>query len=208
MNPMRTRLLASLVVPSAGGRCFAGANPTDPMPSTTRGAGSRVRSARNRSTSRWRAGPRTTAAAHRPRRPRSRPTSSTSSTGLAGERRGRALPGRRRRPHLAGIVPGGTQRASGRRRRSTPPRSCSRSSTPTLGSARGTSAGGELVVAVVVGHELGRPAVIAVVVRLQEATQPVVQPRRTNLVACRGIGHLLFHLSFIGIAVDFFETAV
>jgi len=35
-----------------------------------------------------------------------------------------------------------------------------------------------------------------------------VEARRTNLVAGLGTGHVLFHLSIIGIAGDFFETEV
>jgi len=69
------------------------------------------------------------------------------------------------------------------------------------------SAGGGLVVGVV-GDELRRPAVLAVVVGVEETPEAVVQPRRTGLVTCRGTGHLLLHLSMIGIAGDFFETDV
>jgi hypothetical protein len=71
------------------------------------------------------------------------------------------------------------------------------------------STGGELVVGIP-GKELRRPAVVAVVLGRQEAPQPVVQPRRTDLVTRRGAGHLAghlrFHLSIIGIAIDFVEN--
>jgi hypothetical protein len=50
--------------------------------------------------------------------------------------------------------------------------------------------------------------VLALVAGVQEASQPVVQSRRTGLVTGRGTGHLLLHLSIIGIAGNFFETDV
>ena len=64
--------------------------------------------------------------------------------------------------------------------------------------------GGELVG--VVGQQLGGPAVLALVVGVQEAPQAVVEARRTDLVARLGPGHLLFHRSIIGTAGDFFEA--
>jgi hypothetical protein len=50
--------------------------------------------------------------------------------------------------------------------------------------------------------------VLAVVVRVEETPEAVVQPRRTGLVTRRGTGHLLLHLSIIGIAGDMFEADV
>jgi hypothetical protein len=57
-------------------------------------------------------------------------------------------------------------------------------------------------------HQLRRPAVVAGVARCEEAAEAVVEARRTDLVAGRSSGHLVFHLSIIGIASNFVETDV
>jgi hypothetical protein len=48
--------------------------------------------------------------------------------------------------------------------------------------------------------------VFALVAAVQEAAEAVVQARRTDLVTRLGTRHVLFHLSIIGIAGDFFEA--
>jgi hypothetical protein len=48
--------------------------------------------------------------------------------------------------------------------------------------------------------------VLTLVLGVEEAPQPVVQTRRTDLVARLGTGHVLFHLSIIGSAGNFFEA--
>jgi hypothetical protein len=48
--------------------------------------------------------------------------------------------------------------------------------------------------------------VVAVVIGRQEAPQAVVQARRTDLVARLGTGPVLFHVSIIRTAGDFFEA--
>jgi len=48
--------------------------------------------------------------------------------------------------------------------------------------------------------------VLALVLGVEEAPQAVVQTRRTDLVARLGTGQVLFHLSIIGSAGNFFEA--
>lgn len=80
--------------------------------------------------------------------------------------------------------------------------------TPIVADRTRVLAGGDLVAVDVGGHQLRRPAVVAVVAGCEQAAEAVVEARRTDLVAGRSSGHLVFHLSIIGIASNFVETGV